>query len=1375
MGDITAYMEPKEGGLKTIRCPMLNATNYTVWSMRIKVLLKIHEVWEVVEAESDDVKKNNIATGLLFQSIPETLILQVGEAGSAKKIWDGIKTRHMGADRVREARLQTLGAEFDRLKMKETESIDDFAGKLSELSSRSAALGESMDETKLVKKFLKCLPRKKYIHIVASIEQLLDLKKTTFEDIIGRLKAFEERIAEDEEETQDNQTKLMYANNEPQQQNQDNRYNRENYNYRGRGRGGRFYGRGRGRGRYAYNYERDLSKITCFRCDKTGHFAMDCPDRLLKLQETNETKEEDTEEAEDLMMHEVILLNEKNVQHSDFETCSVGKNVWYLDNGASNHMTGDRNYFKSIDETISGKVRFGDDSRIDIKGKGPVVFLTKDGEKKTLTDVYYIPDLRSNIISLGQATESGCDIRMRDGILTLHDKDGRLIAKAKRSKNRLYKVILDRDDTRCLQSSIQEESEKWHARLGHIGRDSMGSMIKHELVYGIPNLKIERETCSTCLLGKQARHMFPKATAYRASNVLELVHGDLCGPITPSTPAKNKYIFVLIDDHSRYQWSILLKEKGEAFEKFKRFKAMVEQETGAVIKTFRTDRGGEFTSGEFQAFCETNGIMRHLTAPYSPQQNGVVERRNRTLLGMTRSVMKHMSMPNYLWGEAVRHATYLINRVATRVLINQTPYEVFKKKKPNVGHIRVFGCVAYAKKETEHLRKLDDRSRKLVHLGTEPGSKAYRLYDPNVRRVVVSRDVVFRESEAWNWKSTKTEQHSEPGSFSLCFSGFGNKGIEEDETNKIGEGSTVEQTEPTVEIEEEEEEPDHIILRRSTRETKKPGYLDDYILLAEVESERLLILLNDEPWNYEEAKDEEVWRDACQDEIASIVKNKTWDLTDLPKGAKAIGLKWVFKVKRNSDGSINKYKARLVAKGYVQRHGVDYEEVFAPVARIETVRFILAMAASNGWEVHHLDVKTAFLYGDLKEEVYVSQPEGFVLKGKESKVYKLNKALYGLKQAPRAWNEKLNKVLEQLSFGKCPKEPALYRSRGKDHVLLIAVYVDDLLVTGTSYQAIQEFKARMSDTFEMSDLGRLNYYLGIEVVQNENGITLKQERYAKKILSEAKMEDCNAIHAPMDPGLRLSKGEGEENIDETEYRRNIGCLRYLLHTRPDLSYSVGVLSRYMQQPKVSHGLALKQVLRYLQGTLGYGLVYSRAEEARCSKLVGYSDSSHAVDEDDGRSTGGHVFYFDDSPVTWCSHKLETVALSSCEAEFMAATEAAKQAIWLQDLYGEVATREQEKVMICIDNKSAIALTKNPVFHGRSKHIHRRYHFIRECVEKNLIDVQHVPGEEQRADILTKALGRIKYKEMRRLVGVQDLSEENFKLKGENVGVSLKKT
>lgn len=364
----------------------------------------------------------------------------------------------------------------------------------------------------------------------------------------------------------------------------------------------------------------------------------------------------------------------------------------------------------------------------------------------------------------------------------------------------------------------------------------------------------------------------------------------------------------------------------------------------------------------------------------TPQQNGVVERFNRTLLEMTRSMMKHMNVPNEMWGEAVRHATYLINRIVTRSLNGQTPYEALRLKKPNVEHLKVFGCVCYGRTEAAGRKKFDDRSRALVHLGTEPGSKAYRLLDPESKKIIVSRDVVFDEGKEWNWNATSLKDDSDSGVFRINLRGFDNNF----DTRSVSEsGANYEENESDESENEETKEEEQLQpqLRRSTRECAAPSYLDDYVLIAEEESERLLMVINEEPWDYDEAKAIKVWVDACKDEIISIEKNNTWVLVDLPKGFKPIGLKWVFKIKRNADGSINKYKARLVAKGYVQRHGIDYDEVFAPVARVETIRFVIALAASKGWEIHHLDVKTSFLHGELKEEVYVTQPKGFEVKG----------------------------------------------------------------------------------------------------------------------------------------------------------------------------------------------------------------------------------------------------------------------------------------------------------------------------------------------------------------------------------------------------------
>jgi hypothetical protein len=342
----------------------------------------------------------------------------------------------------------------------------------------------------------------------------------------------------------------------------------------------------------------------------------------------------------------------------------------------------------------------------------------------------------------------------------------------------------------------------------------------------------------------------------------------------------------------------------------------------------------------------------------------------------------------------------------------------------------------------------------------------------------------------------------------------------------------------------------------------------------------------------------------------------------------------VFKLKKNAEGEIIKYKARLVAKGYVQKQGIDFEEVFAPVARLDTVRMILALAANRGWQVHHLDVKTAFLNGDLEEEVYVSQPEGFEVKGKEKCVLKLSKALYGLRQAPRAWNVKLDKSLKSLNFTKCACEPAVYtRGTGRNAVIL-GVYVDDLIVTGSDPAEIMKFKIEMTTQFEMSDLGLLSFYLGIEVDQKLDFITIKQSSYAKRILSQFGMGDCNPAKIPMDPGIKLHQDKSGEPMDATEYRKMVGCLRYLLHTRPDLAYSVGMTSRFMKRPTVMHMRAIKQILRYLKGTIEMGLVYTQVggEEV----LVGYTDSDLSGDLVGRRSTGGMAFYLNGNLITWCS-------------------------------------------------------------------------------------------------------------------------------------------
>ncbi|GJT99370.1 zinc finger, CCHC-type containing protein [Tanacetum coccineum] len=1034
--------------------------------------------------------------------------------------------------------------------------------------------------------------------------------------------------------------------------------------------------------------EWDLSKVRCHRCKKFGHLRRDCRGTSTTQEQSNLILEDD-EPSLLMTTHEEVLLNEGQIQPGKY--ASGDASMWYLDNGASNHMTGVKSHFKDIDESVFGRNK-------------------------------------------------------------------KLLMKVERSKNRLYSIKLQIEAPICLLASIDNQAWLWHARLGHLNFDDINKMTRKNLVEGVPRINHAGQICDACLLGKHSRTPFPNQAKFRSKNPLDLVYGDLCGPISPATHSGKKLIFLLVDDCTRFMWAYFLTSKDQALSTFKEFRQKVEMEMRMKVRMLRTDRGGEFTSNEFTKYCKENGIARQLTAPYSPQQNGVVERRNRTVLSTTRSMMKAMKLPLTFWAEAVRHAIYILNRVPTRALENKTPYEALYNRKPNLENLRIFGCTAYAKITIPHLKKLDDRSIPMIYLGVEEGSKACRLYDPIAKRKQVSRDVKFMETKPWDWdKDGEDTRTQDTFRASFVVEGVDNENAtpvnieindniddtyqEEDLVNDPDSPITPQAYTYNPHSEEEEEATTSSTKNSGNRfdDTPVRGFKDlgeIYKDAREVEVGDLL-LMEEEPRNYKEASTDEKWIEAMEIELDSINKNNTWTLTTLPPDQKAIGLKWVYKTKRDAGGKIIKYKARLVAKGYVQEQGIDFDEVFAPVARIETVRLILALAAYHGWQVHHLDVKSAFLHGELKEEVYVTQPEGFVQQGNSGKVYKLIKALYGLRQAPRAWNVKLDQTLKSLDFKKCNLEQAVYTKRSKTSTLIVGVYVDDLIITGTPRKEIDVFKSQMKDKFEMSDLGLLAYYLGIEVTQTGGEITIKQTGYINKILKDTSMTDSNDTKIPMDPGTKLVKAEDGNSVDATYYRSLIGSLR--------------------PEGTSPEGGTVKQVIRYIKGTKEHGIIYKK--EGGC-KITGYSDSSYGINTDQGKGTTGIVFYFGESPITWCTQKQPTVALSSCESEFMAATGAACQALWLKRLLSELTGWEEKRITLKVDNISAIALVRNPVFHGRSKHIDIRYHFIRECVENGHINVEHVSGELQRADILTKALPRLKFVTMRQMLGVQDLGRSN---------------
>jgi hypothetical protein len=437
--------------------------------------------------------------------------------------------------------------------------------------------------------------------------------------------------------------------------------------------------------------------------------------------------------------------------------------------------------------------------------------------------------------------------------------------------------------------------------------------------------------------------------------------------------------------------------------------------------------------------------------------------------------------------------------------------------------------------------------------------------------------------------------------------------------------------------------------------------------------------------------------EAMKTKLQSIQSNNTWCYAVLPKGQKAIGLKWVYKVKRDPEGNIVKYKARLVAKGYAQRQGVDYQEVFALVARLETMRLVLALAAHGKWEVHHMDVKSAFLNGDLQEEVYVNQPPGFMNPNQPGKVPKLRKAVYGLKQAPRAWNAKLDQELVKLGFCRSEKEHAVYKRGSGGSLLLLGVYVDDLIIRGPDKSKIAEFKEQMSKTFSMSDLGLLSYYLGMEVRQKPGEITICQRAYATKIVEQCGMKGCNPVDTPMEQNRKLLPRKPDMARDVTKFWSIVGSLRYLVNNRPDISFAVGMVSRFMESPTIEHWATIKRIVRYVAGTTEYGCTYV-SHSISGLKLLGFSDSDHAGDLEKRKSTTGVLFFLNGNVVTWTSQKQRVVSLFSCEVEYIAATSAACQGGWLSRLITDLIGKGVQKFRLLMDSKSAIELSKNPVYH-----------------------------------------------------------------------------
>ena len=836
---------------------------------------------------------------------------------------------------------------------------------------------------------------------------------------------------------------------------------------------------------------------------------------------------------------------------------------------------------------------------------------------------------------------------------------------------------------------------------------------------------------------------------------------DLFGPSRTASLGGKHYAFVIVDDFSRFTWVIFLKFKDEALSIFENFCKRVQNEKGYTITSVRSDHGGEFDNDAFEIFCNNNGYDHNFSAPRTPQQNGVVERKNRTLQEMARTMLNENSLPKYFWAEAVNTACYIANRVFVAKKKCKTPYELWRGRVPNIGYFKVFGCKCFILNTKDKLGKFDAKADIGIFLGYSSSSKAYRVFNKRTLVVEESIHVTFDESNSLDKEkgSVFHDVDSEIPLEKLTIQSDKEESGKEVEIEEVHEESHVEHQEESLQLDISSDQPlpkewrynpDHpkdLIIgdpsKGVTTRTSLRNICNNFAFVSQME-----------PKNFKEAEHDDFWTLAMQEELNQFERNNVWDLVPRPSSQSVIGTKWVFRNKRDENGVIVRNKARLVAQGFNQEEGIDYEETFAPVARLESIRMLLAFACHKGFTLFQMDVKSAFLNGYILEEVYVEQPPGFQNHKYPDHVFKLKKALYGLKQAPRAWYDRLSKFLISNDFSMGKADTTLFIKVKGDDMIIVQIYVDDIIFGATNDLLCEDFAKSMSSEFEMSMMGELNFFLGLQIKQSKEGIFINQAKYVKEMLKKFEMEDAKPMNTPMSSSIKLDKDEHGVAVDTTKYRGMIGSLLYLTASRPDIMFSVGLCARFQSNPKESHLSAVKRILRYISGTKNLGLWYPKGSHL---DLLSFSDADWAGCSIDRKSTSGTCHFLGFALVSWFSKKQNSVALSTAEAEYISAASCCAQVLWMRQTLHDYGLSFSYTPIMC-DNTSAINLSKNPVLHSRTKHIEIRHHFLRDHVQRGDIALEFICTEKQLADIFTKPLALERFSFIRRGLGLIDISE-----------------
>lgn len=1049
---------------------------------------------------------------------------------------------------------------------------------------------------------------------------------------------------------------------------------------------------------------------------------------------------------------------------------------WLFDSGATSHVTHDISNLSSQQSyTGTQGLSVGNGATIPITHSGTGLLPTPYASF-SLNNLLHAPHISHNLLSVYQfSKDNNCFIVFDSHGFVIQDKVTHQILYKGPCHQGLYPLLnSSRGESHQANLCSTSSTMLWHQRLGHPSSTLFLPLIK-QLALPVP--KLAQVQCTSCHVAKSHKLQFPLSVSH-SSVPFQLVHADVWGPSPIPSFQGFKYYLLLIDDCTRYSWLFPLHYKSQVKDKLVQFKAFVSTQFKTSIQIVRSDNGGEFINNYLLTLFLNAGMLHQTSCPHTPEQNGVVERKHRHLIETTVTLLHQAGLPLKFWLEALLTAVYLTNRLPHSTLNFQVPYTLLYHVVPDYFSLKTFGCECYPwlKPYTPH--KLLPKSTTCVFLGYCDTTKGYRCFDPITNKVYVSRHVKFVEPSfpysqlvsatadsiplKLHIPSTNfddllvsvssfipTSSSSTPPISSSSNANSGDVSLTSTVPNVSASSSHVFDSSTDVSIPASScSDPaviplqtcsSHPMITRSKHGISKPKQL--FSLLTTFPSSSVSSLSSFptvEPRTFSEANKHGVWQKAMDEEYKALLLQGTWTLVEPPPHAHIIGCQWIFKIKRHSDGSVARYKARLVANGNQQEEGLDFYETFSPVVKQPTIRVALSLALHHNWPLRQLDVSNAFLHGLLEEEVYMKQPLGYRDPSQPHHVCKLQKALYGLRQAPRAWYSTFSTFLISSGFVNSKTDSSLFIYSKGSVVTLVLVYVDDIIITGSSDEFITDFISLLGSQFAMKDLGSLNFFLGIEVQYVKSGLILSQTKYAQELLQKAGMFECKSSSTPA--SVKPSSCAEAVFSDVTLFRTLVGSLQYLTLTRPEISHAVNVVCQHMHAPQACHYALVKRILRYLKGTLSHGLHFTSGPLV----LTAYADADWAGDSSDRRSTTGFCIFLGSNLLSWCAKKQPTVARSSTEAEYRALAQCTADIVWLHQLLDELHVSSATPYVLWCDNSSAIALANNPVFHARTKHIEVDYHFIREKVLARVVQVLHIGTAAQIADIFTKPLSRARF-------------------------------